>query len=448
MERDAVVDVTSACVDPYLRCAFYGACQTAFGFENACVIAHSPQGCQLSADVAFQWQQADYTMTEVLCSKLCEDEIVHGGEDTLKRTILDAKTYDVPLVFVISACGPEIVGDNIQSVAEEMEPAVDFQIIPIAAPGFLGSQYKGVDIALETLIKRFSADRENEREKREKRENTVCILAPHASGNPTWPGDLHWIREVFSQLNVEVLSVLTYHSSLQDLENIMSCETCLVLSHDAGSKAAQLLSDHKIEWLCKDVPLPIGFENTRKFLEILGARFDAEKEIETIIQKGEQTVIQNLRRRGLQVEFFNKVSTAVVADNTIGIPLLRFLTEDLEMTPELVLLRSDNSTSLAEQEIKTLQINPEFKCGVEVYQVKEYLKSVAPTCVVGSNIERHLAQELAIPLSFEVIYPILEYRMTDRQYFGYKGMLTLIEIIQNQWWNKWKSKRKRYKSKW
>ncbi|MBU7030287.1 MAG: nitrogenase associated protein, partial [Theionarchaea archaeon] len=118
------------------------------------------------------------------------------------------------------------------------------------------------------------------------------------------------------------------------------------------------------------------------------------------------------------------------------------------MIPELVLLRSDNGRTLAEREIKTLQINPEFKCGVDVYQVKEYLKTVNPTCVVGSNIERHLAQELNIPLSFEIVYPVLEYRMTDRQYFGYRGMLNLIEIIQNQWRNKWKSKRKRYKSKW
>jgi nitrogenase molybdenum-iron protein beta chain len=436
-------DFSSKCIDPYLRCAFYGACQTAFGFEDACVIAHSPQGCQLSADVAFRWQQADYTETEVLCSKLCEDEIVHGGEDTLRRTILDAETYDVPIVFIVSACGPEIVGDNIEAVAEEMEFQVDFQIVPIAAPGFLGSQYKGVDIALDALIRRVLADTDTETE-----ENTVCVLAPHASGNPTWPGDLVWVKTIFYALNIEVKSVLTYHSSLKDLESILSCETCIVLSHDAGEKAAEVLSHHGIEWICKDTVLPIGFGNTREFLEILGKRFDCEKKIEDIIEKGEKKVIQNLRRRGLQVEFFNKVSTALVVDNTIGIPLLRFLTEDLEMIPEVVLLRSDTNKHLAEREIKRLQINPELECGVEVYQVKTYLENVNPTCVVGSNIERHLAQELGIPLSFEVITPVLEYRMIDRQYFGYDGMLTLIEIIQNQWWNRWKSKRKRYESKW
>ena len=37
---------------------------------------------------AFGWQDADYTETLTLCTKLCEDEIVHGGEELLARTIL------------------------------------------------------------------------------------------------------------------------------------------------------------------------------------------------------------------------------------------------------------------------------------------------------------------------------------------------------------------------
>ena len=429
------------CIDPYVRCAFFGACLTAFGFEDSCVIAHSPQGCQLSADVAFNRQRADSAVTERLCSKLCEDEIVHGGEETLKKTILDARSCGAPLVFVISACGPEIVGDNIVSVAEEMEGVVDFQIIPVQAPGFLGSQYMGVDIALKTVIERFFTESE-------KIENTVCVLAPHASGNPTWHGDFYWVKDVLSQLDVEVKSVLTCNSSLDDVRNGSTCETCIVLSHDAGRTSAELLSKYGIEWVAKDIPLPIGFENTRTFLESLGKQFDCEKKVDSIVEKGEKYVINTLRRRSLEVEFFNKVSAAVVADSTIGIPLLRFLTEDLEMIPELVLLHTNNCQDLAEQEVARLHIGAELQCGIDVYQVKKYLEDIKPTCVVGSNIEKHLAQELAIPLHFEVISPVLQFRMIDRAYFGYDGMLNLIEIIQNQWWNRWKSKKRQYQSKW
>ena len=100
----------------------------------------------------------------------------------------------------------------------------------------------------------------------------------------------------------------------------------------------------------------------------------------------------------------------MVADSTIGIPLLGFLTEDLEMIPELVLLHSDGSQNLAEKEVQRLHIDPVLQCGVEVYQVKKHLEEISPTCVVGSNIERHLARELGIPLHFEVISPILQYQ--------------------------------------
>jgi hypothetical protein len=49
---------------------------------------------------------------------LCEDEIVHGGEDLLARTIREAKGLPISILFVLSACGPEIVGDDIVAVCD------------------------------------------------------------------------------------------------------------------------------------------------------------------------------------------------------------------------------------------------------------------------------------------------------------------------------------------
>ncbi len=92
------------CHDPYLRCALYGAAQTALGFAGCCVLSHSPQGCYQLVEAAFGWQSADYTETLTLCTKLCEDEIVHGGEELLARTILEAQALNPPIMFVITAC--------------------------------------------------------------------------------------------------------------------------------------------------------------------------------------------------------------------------------------------------------------------------------------------------------------------------------------------------------
>ena len=94
-----------SCTDPYLRCAFNGAAQTVLGVSGSALLAHSPQGCEYLVNNAFASQECDYMETVTLCTKLCVDEIVHGGEEILARTIREAKDLPISALFVISACG-------------------------------------------------------------------------------------------------------------------------------------------------------------------------------------------------------------------------------------------------------------------------------------------------------------------------------------------------------
>jgi hypothetical protein len=68
--------------------------------------------------------------------------------------------------------------------------------------------------------------------------------------------------------------------------------------------------------------------------------------------------------------------------------------------------------------------------------------------VLGSNIERHAVREMGIPYSFRLVNPVSRFRLTDRAYWGYWGMLNLIEIMQNEWWDRYRSRRQRYKARW
>lgn len=122
--------------------------------------------------------------TVTLCTKLCVDEIVHGGEDLLARTIREAKNLPISSMFVISACGPEIVGDDIVAVCEQVQPDVKFKLVPMPCAGFRGSQYDGIDIALDMMIKKTRKRRE------EKIPDSVCLIAPRQCqpGQRTWIG--------------------------------------------------------------------------------------------------------------------------------------------------------------------------------------------------------------------------------------------------------------------
>lgn len=443
--RAARTTPTEACLDPYVRCALSGAAQTALGVSDSAVLAHAPQGCNYLVDGAFSWQDCDYAQTTTLCTKLCEDEIVHGGEELLARTILEAKELDIAALFVLSACGPEIVGDDIVAVCEEMQPRVDFTIVPIECAGFRGSQYDGIDLALNAMLRVLAGNG------RSKIPDSVCLVAPHANANPTWVADLEWVENALARLGVQVLATLTHATALSEFARASAAEGVLQLSHDAGYGAVEYLSDtFGVEPLCRDLPLPIGMTNTRRWLTALGERFDAERSAEELIAEGERTVIETCRRRWPVARFFYRTPAAVVADATVGIPLVRFATEEMELTPALVALRSarPEAQRLLEQELNDLGLAPQVAYGTDVFATRRNLEAVRPRVVFGSTIERHASEGLDVPYIFEVVRPIRQFRLLNREYFGYRGILNLLECIQNEWSDRWRSTHRRYAARW
>jgi len=433
------------CSDPYLRCAFNGAAQTALGVSGCALLAHSPQGCDYLVNTAFASQECDYMETVTLCTKLCVDEIVHGGEDLLARTIREAKNLPISSMFVISACGPEIVGDDIVAVCEQVQPDVKFKLVPMPCAGFRGSQYDGIDIALDMMIKRLANG------EREKIPDSVCLIAPHANANPTWAADLDWVKQALSQMGIRVVGTLAHRTQLSDIENIASAEASIVLSHDAGQMAADYLSaTYGIEQLCKGMPLPIGMTNTRDWLAAIGERFDREKTAEDMVAEGERMVTAACRRKWPVARFLYRMPAAIVADATIGIQLVRFVTEEMEMTPELVALYSSRRAvrQLLEAELKDIGLSPDIVYGTDVYKTRKSLAEIRPRIVFGSTIERHACEGLDVPYVVEVVRMMRQFRMINREYFGYTGILNLLECVQNEWTMAWRSKEKRYESKW
>jgi nitrogenase molybdenum-iron protein alpha/beta subunit len=383
--------------------------------------------------------------TMTLCTKLCVDEIVYGGEDILARTIREVKDLPISALFVLSACGPEIVGDDIVAVCETLQPEMKFRLVPIECAGFRGSQYDGIDIALDTILKELVKDDV------EKVPGSVCLVAPHANANPTWPADLAWVKQVLSRMGIKVVATLTHQTPISEIENIASAETSLLLSHDAGQKAADyLFAEYGIEQICKGIPLPIGMTNTQLWLTILGERFDALKKAEEIVAEGERMVMATCRRKWPMARFLYRTPTAIVADATIGIPLVRFVTEEMEMTPELVALYTSQRPmrELLERELQSLGLNPKVVYGTDVYKTRKSLLDIRPRVVFGSTIERHASEGLSVAYVVEVVRMIRQFRMINREYFGYTGILNLFECVQNEWTMGWRSKEKRYEAKW
>ncbi|MDD1678091.1 MAG: nitrogenase component 1 [Methanomicrobiales archaeon] len=437
--------LSEKCRDPYLRCAFHGAALTALGVSRSALLAHSPQGCEYLVNNAFASQECDYMETITLCTKLCTDEIVHGGEDTLARTIRQARELPITALFVISACGPEIVGDDIVAVCEDLQPEVPFPLVPIPCPGFRGSQYDGIDIALDTMLKRLVCGDP------EKIPRSICLIAPQANANPTWSADLAWVKDTLSRMGIRVVSTLTHRTPLSEIAQAGAAEASLLLSHDAGQKAVEYLQrTYGVEPVCAGIPLPIGLTNTERWLTALGERFDATSVTEKMVAEGERMVMATCRRKWPMARFLYRTPAAIVADATVGIPLVRFVTEEMEMTPVMVALYSSLPTvrALLEEELSAIGLTPRVVYGTDVYQTRKSLLELRPKVIFGSTIERHASEGLGHPYVVEVVRMMRQFRFINREYFGYTGVLNLFECVQNEWIMGWRSKERRYSARW
>jgi nitrogenase molybdenum-iron protein alpha/beta subunit len=171
--------------------------------------------------------------------------------------------------------------------------------------------------------------------------------------------------------------------------------------------------------LLPEVPLPIGFAGTTRWLRALGETLGREREAATLIDEGEKFTVEQCRRQGLEIQFFNRTRVAILADD-----------------------------AMLEAEAKELGTPLPVVPGLDVYGAKRILTDLQPDAVLASNIERHVAAEAGVTYCFRVANPVSRFRLTDRAYFGYTGFLNLMEIIQNDWWDTFRSKKKRWEAKW
>ena len=353
--------------DPISGCALEGVANIIAGLKDVSIVIHSPQGCSSTVASAYDRHEIDFSRRKVACTRLFEMDIIMGASDKLRDLIRQADTtFKTRTIFVVGTCAADIIGENLEGICDGMQEKTSARLIPVMAGGFRGNVYDGMDIGLNALFPFINADIAEISPK------SVNIIAPQASLNPTWQADLKWVRDILNRMGIEIKTVFSHETTLEDLSGASSASANILLSNDAGYPFAKKMEKKLgIPLILSDVPLPIGCSNTGRWLTELGKYFGAENTAAGIIDKGEETVVDILRRRALMIiPRYRNCRVAVCADASFGIGLLRMLFEELEMIPELLVLRSDNehARKLIKTELDELGISPKSHSGPTVMQ--------------------------------------------------------------------------------
>jgi nitrogenase molybdenum-iron protein alpha/beta subunit len=424
--------------DPVLGCALEGVASIIAGINDVSIVIHSPQGCAATVANAFDTHEIDFTKRKIGCTRLFETDIIMGASEKLENLIKEAdNSFGRSVMFVVGTCAADIIGEDIEGICMNIQSEVNAKLIPVVAGGFRGNVYDGIDLGLKALTpqikKGCNADIDS-----------VNLIIPQSNINPTWMADLNWISELLKRLEIKIQTVLPHDISMDELCSFGEAKANILLSHDAGHNFVKRMQEKEsIPLILGDIPLPVGLKNTARWIRALATYFNKEEKAEEIIKAGEEKVADVLRRRALMIiPRYRNLRVAVSADATFGAGLLRMLFEELEMIPELVLIRSDNhkARKVVEREIMSLGISPKVAFNVDGYQIRKALEDSGVDAVIGSSWEKYIAEEIGVKIAFDLFAPTNRDVYLDKSYMGYEGMLNMLEIMGNDWERAFRSK--------
>ena len=147
-------------------CAYEGAYFALSPISDALHLVHGSMTC-LGSTWEFRHVGSTYEgldLTQVgFCTDITVNEIIHGGEQKLKDAInYSVENYKPKGVIVYETCVTALIGDDIDAICDSAEKKWGIPIIPIHAPGFLGTKNYGERIGLEAVINHIAGTKEPE----------------------------------------------------------------------------------------------------------------------------------------------------------------------------------------------------------------------------------------------------------------------------------------------
>jgi nitrogenase molybdenum-iron protein alpha chain len=142
-----------------------GCSQTlSYVIRGAAVVDHAPIGCSgriggnnQTVDVSTKARGLPPQKVQVLSTNILEKDTVYGGLEKLRATIYEAKRrFNPSAIFVLSSCAAGIVGDDIESVTDELQEELGIPIAPVFCEGFKSRIWSsGFDAAFHGILTRI-----------------------------------------------------------------------------------------------------------------------------------------------------------------------------------------------------------------------------------------------------------------------------------------------------
>jgi nitrogenase molybdenum-iron protein beta chain len=422
-----------------------GVLATAGSLPNTIPIIHGAQGC--GGALAQGILLGGYYGTGYAgyfgmpSTNISETEVVFGGEKKLQAEL--ENVFDVmegDLFVLTTSCVPDIIGDDAKAVLQS-QGDLPKPVIFLEAGGFKGNSYYGYERLIDELFAQYIPISE------EKKADVVNLIGLVPSYDPYFRGDLDELSRILRRLGLRANTFVTSEQSHENLRRAGEASLNIVLSRLYGVKAAKRIKEsHGIDYLISD--LPIGATATTVFIRQVAERLGLDRELVDNVLTDELRIYYEYVDRATDVnadtDFQNYA--VIVANGTGAIPYTKYLDQEIGWIPRFVFVTDDideeQKQILREAfEAEDFTTEPELVFETDTFKIQQYIErkhpqflsddyypDIQPVFVLGSTIDRKLADVLGGPL-LSVSFPVINRIIISTGYAGYKGGLYLLEDL-------------------
>jgi nitrogenase molybdenum-iron protein beta chain len=354
------------------------------------VVVHSVTGCLYGA-VRPHIQSRLNDMRQ-LSSVVYETESVMGGGKKLGEAMRYAlDNFKPSVLFVLSGCIPEIIGDDIVAAAEDVASAVP--VIPLRVPGFKDDYETGMLRAVEKLTDYMAPS--------ETIPNSVNLIGI-CSDDFHIDADMPVLKALLGP-DLHLNAVLCY-DTFDKIRNAPRAACNIVFP---GFKTIGELMLQKFGIPFKVVGYPYGMAATSDFVRTVHEPFGIE--CGEINKKNEDALLQKLSPVSNYIGNLGQVPCAVVGNRLFGGAMTKVLSSELGMSA-------------------VFYDTGEYR---DFREIERKIEASPAAIIFGDSFSRGIADRLHIP-HISCFYPVLDrIACSPGTYAGYEGLTYLIEDVVN-----------------
>lgn len=402
------------------------------GIRDVAIIHHGPSGCSVTGTQI-------YTVTKQVAAKrgivnntvyigtdMSEEDTIFGAADSLKEIVLETnRRYNPKAIFVSSSCATGIIGEDIDSIVDDLKEDVDVPIVAVHCEGFKSRIWAtGFDISDHAVLSGIVQPPKQKR-------NTINFKNFFESAR-------NEIIEIFKNFDVEPV-FLYANATVEELSHMSEALATVCICGTLGNYLGNGLEEkYGVPYIRTINPLGvIGYET---WLREIGKVIHKETEVEKYIEVERAKYLP-------QIEEVKKELKGLRAVLGMG-PGYTFEVSRVlqELGIEVVWAaawhydkRYENGDVPPSMEY-LLENNPNFQVSVadqQNFEVLNILNKYKPDLYLS----RHPGSTVwAIKQGYPAVYVADEYMI-----FGYKGTLdfahTVLDTIRNRSFEKNLAKR-------